>query len=193
MNTSLAMNSTETDIRYQSAGKLVLWIAIVSIIMLFGGLTSAYIVRQADGNWLTFELPVMFYVSTAVILLSSVTMIGAVRSIRKNNVAGTRNALIATLLLGAAFVITQFMGWNDLVNQGIYFVGNPSGSFLYVITGLHVLHLAGGIVFMMIVTGRSMAGKYHSGNTTAIKNCATYWHFLDILWVYLFFFLLYVR
>lgn len=183
-------NETYTGI---PTAKILLWIAIVSMIMLFAGLTSAYIVRQAEGNWVRFELPEAFYVSTLVILASSATLHWAYRSAAKNNPAGLRTGLMMTLGLGLAFCFTQFMGWSELVQSEIFFTGNPSGSFLYVITGLHLVHLAGGILYLILVTARFLKGVYHTENKLPLQLLSTYWHFLDGLWLYLFIFLMLIR
>jgi cytochrome c oxidase subunit 3 len=117
----------------------------------------------------------------------------ALISVKKNNLSGLRTGLIITLGLGLAFCFTQFTAWSKLVEMGIYFTGNPSGSFLYVLTGLHLAHLIGGIIYLMVVSTRSIQGKYNSGNYLPVQLCAIFWHFLDGLWIYLFVFLLLVR
>ena len=173
--------------------KVLLWLSMVSMIMMFAGLTSGYIVRQAESNWQVFELPTVFYFSTIFILLSSVSMQWAVRGVVRDNLPQLRVGLMVTLGLGLAFAFAQFMAWSELVEMGIFFTGNPSGSFLYVLTGLHLAHLAGGLIALMIVTTKSIQGSYHSGNYLPVKLCAIFWHFLDGLWVYLFIFLLVTR
>lgn len=173
--------------------KIILWIAIVSMIMLFAGLTSGYIVRQSEGNWVHFELPGIFFLSTAFIMLSSGSMHFAYRSIKKNEKNNLLTGLIITLGLGLAFSFTQFMAWTELVKEKIFFVGNPSGSFLYVITGLHLAHLVGGIIYLVSVITRALRQKFDSTNYLPVQLCMIYWHFLDILWIYLFVFLLAVR
>ncbi len=175
------------------SSKMVLWIAIVSMIMMFAGLTSAYIVRQAEGNWLVFELPRAFYFSTAFLLVSSLTMHYALRSIRAGRPQQLLTGLLITLGLGLAFAFTQFLGWSVLVDQGVYFVGNPSGSFMYVITALHLAHLGGGLLYLLYVTVRAIRGRYTANRNIQVQLCAIYWHFLDILWIYLFVFLLVMR
>ena len=160
---------------------------------MFAGLTSGYIVRQADGNWVVFELPQVFYLSTVFIILSSASMQWAFQSVKNDNISNLRTGLIITLGLGLAFAFAQFMAWSKLVDMGIFFTGNPSGSFLYVLTGLHLAHLAGGLIALMITTARAIQGQYHSGNLLGVRLCATYWHFLDGLWVYLFIFLILTR
>jgi cytochrome c oxidase subunit 3 len=161
--------------------------------MLFAAFTSAYIVRQAEGNWVHFELPEMFYVSTGILLLSSVFMQWAVVAVKKNNLHAVKLGLLITLGLGLAFVFFQFLAWSALVEQKIFITGNPSGSFLYVISGVHVLHVAGGLMALVTVTAKSILEKYSSNNFSGVSLCATYWHFLDVLWIYLFVFLSVIR
>ncbi|MFN5324448.1 MAG: heme-copper oxidase subunit III [Bacteroidota bacterium] len=173
--------------------KILLWLSMVSMVMVFAGLTSGYIVRQAEGNWFVFELPQMFTYSTIVIVLSSVTMWWAVRSVRKGDLVAMRTSLAITLILGLGFCITQFWAWSDLVKMGIFFTGNPSGSFLYVLSALHLAHLAGGILYMIIVTTNAFRGLYSPENHLQIELCSTFWHFMDGLWVYLFIFLTMIR
>jgi len=173
--------------------KVLLWLSMVSMVMMFAGLTSGYIVRQAESNWNVFELPDVFYFSTVFIFLSSISMHWAWLSVKKNNIAGLRTGLMITLGLGLAFCFTQFTAWSKLVEMGIFFTGNPSGSFLYVLTGLHLIHLIAGITYLMYVTMRSIQGHYNSGNNLPIQLCAIFWHFLDGLWIYLFVFLLVMR
>lgn len=178
------------------SAKILLWLGIASIVIMFGALTSAYIVREAEGNWVKFALPMMFWVSTSIILLSSVTMNWALSSAKENKNERVKIALGLTLLLGAGFVTAQFLGWQTLVSQDIFFAGNksnPSGSFLYVITGLHVAHLLAGILFLLVMFIKSFRNKLNTSNLLSLELCATYWHFLGGLWVYLFLFLLFIR
>ena len=170
--------------------KFILWLFMVSITMLFAALTSAYTVRQGDGNWLEFGLPNILWISTGVLLLSSATMQWARFAAKKDEIGTVRLATSITLVLGISFLIMQVMGWSRLVDAGVYFVGNPSGSFLYVFTGVHALHLVSGLVFIAIVLFQTLRYKVHSRSMTSISLCTTYWHFLDGLWVYLFIFLL---
>jgi cytochrome c oxidase subunit 3 len=169
--------------------KILLWVAIASIVMLFAGLTSGYVVRQAEGNWLVFEIPTMFYVSTVAIILSSITMQMSIAAIRKDKKVMAKNLIVITLGLGVAFVICQLMGWNALVANNIHFVGTPSESFFYALTGLHLAHLAFGLIGLMVTAVKSILQKYSSKNYLGISLCAIYWHFLGGLWLYLFVFL----
>jgi cytochrome c oxidase subunit 3 len=190
----IAVNSSGDKPRVPTA-KILLWIGLASIVMLFAGLTSGLVVRQAEGRWIYFDVPVAFYVSTVLILLSSLTMILATNAIKKNDVKGLRTWLIFTLGLGLAFIFAQFFGFTSLTKEGVYFVDkvNPSGSFFYAITGLHLVHLFGGILALLVTCGKSILGKYSSTNYLGVSLCAIYWHFLDGLWIYLFVFLAFYR
>ena len=170
--------------------KFALWLFIITVVMIFAALTSAYIVRQAEGNWLVFDLPVEMYYTTGIILLSSVTMHWAYIAARKDELGQVKLAISMTTLLGVAFLVGQVMVWNALVDSRVFLVGNPSGSFLYILSGLHGLHLVSGVIFLIIVLISTFRFKVHSKNLNQIQMCTTYWHFLDVLWVYLFLFLL---
>jgi cytochrome c oxidase subunit 3 len=180
----------------EKVAKPMLWVAMGSMVMIFGSLTSAYVVRMGKGDWLTFELPKLFYISTAAILISSVTMNWVLSAAKKNDYKGMKIASFITLVLGIAFVLFQFQAWSALVDQKVFFAGkysNASGSFLYALTGLHLLHLAGGIIALIVVWIKTLGQKYNAENLLGIKLCAIFWHFLDALWIYLFLFLLFVR
>lgn len=173
--------------------KFGMWIFMASVMMLFMGLTSAYIVRRAEGNWVFFELPSLFYYSTAVVILSSILLQWAFYSAKKDLLNRVQALVFVTSILGAAFVVLQFYGWKQLVGQSVYLVGNPSGSFIYVITGLHAVHILSAIVFLFIVLNSAMRKRIHSKNMAQMEMCTTYWHFLGGLWLYLFLFLLLYR
>ncbi len=180
----------------EKVAKPLLWIGMISMSMVFAGLTSAYVVRQGKGDWLQFDLPRMFYVSTALILISSVSMNWVLSSAKKNDFKNIKLASLITLLLGFAFVICQFKAWGILVDQKVYFTGkysNPAGSFLYMLTFLHLLHLVGGLISVSVVSAKAFRQKYNSENLLGIKLSALFWHFLTILWIYLFLFILFVR
>ncbi|GAB3895867.1 cytochrome c oxidase subunit 3 [Larkinella knui] len=171
--------------------KFIVWMFVVSIVMLFAAMTSAYLVRRAEGNWLEFKMPAIFMYSTVVLLISSVSMHWAYRAAKKDDFGVLRTAISITFAFGLAFLVMQFIGWKDLVAQNVYFVGNPSGSFMYVFTGLHAFHLVSGLIVLLYALRAAFQLKIHAKNLTQIEVCMTYWHFLDILWVYLFGFLLY--
>lgn len=170
--------------------KFVTWLLIVASVMLFAGFVSAYIVRRGEGNWLIFDLPQTFSYSVAIAVLSSITMQLAYYAAKKDELNKTKIALLSTLALGIAFCLNQFAGWNALVANNIHLVGNPSESFVYIISGLHLLHMAGGIIFLMVVVFKAFNFNVHKKNLLAINLCATYWHFLGATWIYLYFFLL---
>lgn len=172
--------------------KILLWIAMASMVMLFAGLTSAYIVRKNEGNWIDFSLPKMFTISTITIIISSFIIQYAVYAIKKNLLNQVKIAVVTTLVLGIVFVFMQFYAWTVMVNNGIHFVGNPSGSFIYVLSGMHILHLAGGIISMIVISVKSILEKYSPKNYLGLQLGAIFWHFLDILWVYLFVFVTFI-
>ena len=174
------------------AAKPMLYLAMIAMCMIFAGLTSAYVVRSADPGWLKFDLPIFFYVSSVVIIASSLTMMLAVNSAKKDNFSGVTIGLTLTLILGIVFIICQFKAWDSLVAQGIFLTGsgsNPAGSFLYVISGAHLIHLAGGIIMLIYVCIKSFKQLYHSKNLLGLQLSSIYWHFLDLLWIYLFLFM----
>lgn len=170
--------------------KFGMWIFVASVMMLFASLTSAYIVRQAEGNWVYFDLPPLLYWTTGIILVSSVTMQMAYWAAKKDLLDRVKFLVTVTTVLGILFLIGQVLAWRDLVAHSVYFVGNPSGSFLYVLTGLHGLHIVSAIMYLIIVLFSAYRFKIHSKSLAQIEMCATYWHFLGGLWLYLFIFLL---
>lgn len=187
---------SEKRITREKVGKPLMWVSMVSMVMIFGGLTSAYLVRMQAGNWWHFDLPQLFYVSTAIILVSSVFMNWVLAAAKKDNFRNMKIAALITLLLGVAFIVVQFKAYGILVENNIVFAGdasNAAGSFLYILTGLHILHLVAGILALLFVFVKILRGKYNSGNLFGIRVCAIFWHFLGALWIYLFLFLLFVR
>ncbi len=170
--------------------KFAMWLFIVTVVMIFAAMTSAYIVRQSEGNWLEFDLPQTFWLTSGIILLSSITMHWAYLSAKRDNLKSLRIAMVITTVLGVAFLIGQYMAWSDLVAMDVYFVGNPGGSFVYVLSGLHAAHLIGGVVFLLITLVSVFRYRVHAKSMAQMEMCTTYWHFLDGLWLYLFVFLL---
>lgn len=167
--------------------KFALWLFLGSVVMLFASLTSAYIVREADGNWVYFDLPQVFYTTTIVILLSSVTMQWGYFAAKKGDQRTLQMMIAATAILGVLFLAGQVWGWSELVGSRIHLVGNPSGSFVYILTGVHGIHLVSAIVFVLFVL---VAAAKQKATLVQVEMCATYWHFLGGLWLYLFVFLL---
>jgi cytochrome c oxidase subunit 3 len=173
--------------------KFITWLFIITILMLFASQTSAYLVRRAEGNWVEFVLPTIFYWSTAVLLTSSVFMFLAQNAAKKDEFGKLRLFISTTFVFGLAFLWMQYMGWQELQGEGVYLKGNPSGSFMYILTGLHAFHLISGLFVLLFALGAAFKLNVHSKNLTQIEVCSTYWHFLDILWIYLFLFLTYFR
>ena len=169
----------------------VLWLLIVSSIMLFAGFTSGYIVRRGEGEWVVFNLPTMFMLNTGVIVLSSIFMQWAYLSAKKDELNKTKVGLSIALALGILFIVMQYWGWSQMVYNSIYFgFANPSGSFVYAITGVHVLHVIIGIFYLLTILIQTYRFKVHKKSIRGIAMCNTYWHFVGILWIYLYLFLL---
>ena len=220
----------------------MMWLGVVSIVMMFSGLTSGYVVLQADNYWVKFDLPNGFWISTALIVVSSLTMFLAMRAVRKNETAKIKYYLLLTLGLGLGFMGMQCKAWSQLIYQGNFFVGkisdlrgeygkdyvimnqgaqlnyidgnfyaasdkslaeplnekinhkfNTASGYLYVLTALHFVHVFVGIIVLLVVLFNAYSNKYSSENPVGMEVASIYWHFLDGLWVYLFFFLLFIR
>lgn len=169
-----------------------LWAAMASIVMMFGSLTSAYIVRQAAGNWLEFRMPDIFFYSTIIILISSATLHASYWAYRNGKQNIYRLLLPVSLLLGIAFVVMQYQGWNALYSIGVALDGNPGGSFFYLISGVHAAHVVGGIfaITVAVLHAFTLPYNYTEKRRRRFQLVVHYWHFVDILWVYLFLFLL---
>lgn len=222
--------------------RIMMWLGVISIVMMFAGLTSGYVVLQADNYWVKFELPNGFWISTVLIVASSVTMFLAMRAVRANNTNSVKYYLLLTLALGLGFMGSQSKAWSQLIHQGNFFVGkisdlrgeygkdyvimnqgaqlnyidgnfyaatdkslaeplnekinhkfNTSSGYLYVLTALHFIHVFVGIIVLLVVLFNAYSNKYSSKNAVGMELASIYWHFLDGLWVYLFFFLLFIR
>ena len=174
------------------AKKMMLLFSLLSITMTFAGLTSAYIVSKGRPDWLVdFELPELFFYSTFILLLSSVSIQVSKYNLNKNK--ANRDVLIwliLTLLLGIIFVFFQLYAFKSLIEQGYYFSGAQSTittSFIYVLTFLHAVHLFAGIIVLFFLIFNTAKNKYQL-NKLGFNLGVTFWHFLDILWLYLFLF-----
>lgn len=170
--------------------KFTLWVALASIIMMFAGLTSAYIVKGSMPGWINISLPKLFYYSTGAILLSSVTIQLAEKAFKERNRPRYRSLMTVTVVLAIAFIVFQLYGFKELYNSGIKMEGSGAGQFLYIIFGLHILHVLGGIIALIVMFLKSYSGKIRSYNPVPIEVMTTYWHFVDFLWIYLFVFFL---
>ena len=172
--------------------KFTLWVAMGSIVMMFAGLTSAYIVKRNQPNWQGFELPAIFTYSTVFILLSSVTIQLALRNFRQRRMQVYRQLMIVTAVLGAAFIAMQWTGFLQLEAANIKIIrqgSNVSASFLGVIAGLHLLHVLGGIVALVAMMIRAFRSRTKNYSAVPVEVMSQYWHFVDFLWIYLFVFL----
>ena len=176
--------------------KLLLWFAMISMIMVFAGLTSAYIVSKSRPDWKAYQMPSAFFLSTVLIIVSSFTFHFAKKSIQNDNRSTTTLLLLITLVLGILFVVFQFQGFGELIGLGL----NPTGptstvtaSYLYMFVVVHLAHLFGGLLSLLIVIYNHFKQKYNSGQTIGIELSAMFWHFLDFLWLYLFLFLYFFK
>jgi len=165
--------------------KFSLLVGIASILMMFAGLTSAYIVKSSQGGWEEVITPSAFWYSTAVILLSSLTMQLSLRSFKQREMKQYRILLGITFILGVLFIVLQFAGFSWMWEKGVRFRGAGAGQFLYVIAGLHALHVIGGIIALLFMFVKAFIGRSKIYNAVPVEVLATYWHFVDALWLYL--------
>jgi cytochrome c oxidase subunit III len=173
--------------------KFIMWIAIGSILMMFFGFTSAYIVKRNQANWFSFQLPLVFWYSTAAIILSSITIWLAEKRFKQRQMAQYRGLITATFILGILFVVLQVIGFASMTKNGLPLQKNVSVSFLYVIVGVHALHVVGGIIALMVLFAKAFSSKIKNYDIVPVQVMGTYWHFVDFLWIYLLIFLLAIR
>jgi cytochrome c oxidase subunit III len=172
--------------------KFALWVAIAAIIMMFAGLTSAYIVKSGAPGWEEVRTPKVFWYSTAVLLISSLTIQASLRSFKHRAMQQFRTLFLMTTILGIVFVILQWEGFKYLWSHGVRFEGAGAGQFLYIIFGLHALHVLGGVMALIIIAGQQFFGRTRSYNVTSMEVMSTYWHFVDALWLYLLIFFIWI-
>jgi cytochrome c oxidase subunit III len=167
--------------------KLALWVGCGSITMMFAGWTSAYVVRKAAGNWLEFSLPSIFYYSTLVLFLSSFTLHFSYLNFKKGNEKSYKLLLFVTMMLAFVFVAMQYNGWKTMQNSGIPFTLNPSGDFIYLLSGVHVAHVLGGVATLVVAMLHAFFLKFKPTESRIARFELTlnYWHFVDFLWIYL--------
>ncbi|GAC1395377.1 MAG: cytochrome c oxidase subunit 3 [Sediminibacterium sp.] len=171
--------------------KFTLWVAMGSIVMAFAALTSAYIVKRNQGSWLEFDLPRIFRYSTFVILLSSLTIHLALKAMKARETSRYRMLITVTALLGVLFIVLQYLGFRDLESRHIALTGptsNSAASFIFVITGLHMAHVLGGVIALLVIFARAFRTRVRSYSSLPVELAATYWHFVDLIWIYLFVF-----
>ncbi|WP_194766937.1 heme-copper oxidase subunit III [Tamlana sp. I1] len=179
------------------AKKMMLWFGIISLVMSFAGWTSAFVVSSSRPDWLKdFQLPNAFLISTAVIILSSITFILAKKTLKAGNHKATLLWLLTTLVLGIVFIYNQFLGFQQIIDLGYNFTGptsNVTMSYIYLIAIVHILHVIVGLICLLVVIYNQFKQKYSASHMLGFELAATFWHFIDILWVYLFLFLYFVR
>jgi len=181
---------------HRKSAKPMLWVAMISMTMMFAGLTSAYVVSRSRTDWVSFNLPNAFSISTILIVLSSLTFLMSKKFIKKGNQQITTLFLVSTLLLGLGFVYFQFDGFSQLYQEGLYFAGDQStvkSSFVYGITIAHLVHIFAGIIVLIVVLFNHLFKKYSATNYLGLELGAIFWHFVDIVWIYLFFFFYFIR
>ena len=178
------------------AKKMMLWFGIVSLIMSFAGWTSAFVVSSAREDWLTgFVLPNAFSVSVALIILSSLTLLLAKKYLKLNMASKASFYLGATMLLGIGFIVSQLIGFQQIIDLGFNFTGPTSNitmSYIYIIAAVHILHVIVGLICLMVVIYNHFKQKYNTEDLLGFELAANFWHFVDILWLYLFLFLVFM-
>lgn len=191
------MEPRQPNYRGVQPQKFLMWLLIIASIMLFGAITSAIIVSSADSAWIQFEIPNFFYYSTVIVLLSSLTMQIAHVQAKQDNLEWVKIFTGLTLLLGLAFIYSNYQGWMELAGKGLALanemVGGQSASFFHFATYVHAAHVLLGLVFLLVLLVRVFQFKVHRKNMLFMNISTTYWHFVDILWIYLFLFLILSR
>jgi cytochrome c oxidase subunit III len=193
---AMDLEEKEYKARKYKAETMLVWLLTFSVIMVFAGLTSAYIIRKEARDWQEFRLPEVYFLSTALLILSSVFMIFVMSSVKKDKIRMAQVLMVIALFLGIAFCYTQYQGFYELHAQGIFSVGagaNIAASFLYVLVITHIGHLILAMGAMLWTFYKLSTGAYSSKDFHGLKLCSTFWHFMDILWVYLFLFLFFIR
>ena len=179
------------------AKKMMLWFGIISLVMSFAGWTSAFVVSSTRPDWLSdFQMPEAFMISVVIMLVSSVTLLVAKYALRNNNRPLATSMLLVTFALGIIFIYNQFSGFRDIINAGYNFTGptsNVTMSYIYLIAIVHILHVVVGLICLLVVVINHFRNKYTAENMLGFELAATFWHFVDILWLYLFFFLYFFK
>ncbi len=193
MKDTIELNSVNDQRKKIHPHKFTLWVAIGSIIMMFAGLTSAYIVKRDAPGWTSFVLPRTFWYSTFVILLSSLTMQMAVKFFVERQMRKYRQMISVTTFLGILFIALQWISFAQIWDSGVTLSGSGAGQFFYVIAGLHAIHVLAGVIALIVTFIRAFSARTRSYNPVPVQIMSTYWHFVDILWVYLFIFFLWIQ
>ena len=196
------MNISEKDLEKEltvgrkKSAKPMLWVSMNSMVMFFAGLTSAYVISMKRDDWVTFELPNAFYISTLLIVLSSITIGVSQNLIKKGKRELSIVFLLITFILGVGFMWQQYAGFEQLRNAGLFFTGpssTVSTSFIIGISLMHAFHVIAGILVLLVVIYNHFKYKYTSNDLLGFELGAIFWHFVDVLWIYLFFFFYFIR
>ena len=188
MNKTIEISKVAEQRKKIHPHKFTMWIAIGSIIMMFAGLTSAFIVKKEQPGWTKFEIPRAFWYSTALILVSSLTMQMTLKAFKERQMKQYRQLITVTSLLGLLFIALQWVGFTHIWKTGVTLRGSGAGQFLYVIAGLHALHVLGGVIALIIFFFKAFNIRIRTYDSVPLEIMSTYWHFVDILWIYLFVF-----
>ena len=186
----------ELAIAMKKSAKPMLWVSMISMVMFFAGLTSAYVISMRRDDWITFDLPQAFYISTFLIVISSISLLLSQKFLKNNKRQLSLLFVVVTLILGLGFIWQQYVGFNQLKSSGLFFTGpesTVSTSFIIGITFMHVLHLLAGTLVLLVVIYNHFKYKYTPENMLGFELGAIFWHFVDILWIYLFFFFYFIR
>jgi cytochrome c oxidase subunit III len=186
----------ELKVAKKKSAKPMLWVSMISMTMFFAGLTSAYVVSRKREDWVSFDLPTAFYISTILIVLSSITFILAGRLLKKEKTKISFLLLLVTLFLGVGFIYYQYEGFEQLRSIGLFFTGpnsTVSTSFIIGITFMHVIHLIAGLIVLLVVIYNHFKSKYNASEMLGFELGAIFWHFVGVLWIYLFFFFYFIR
>lgn len=186
----------EYVVAQKKSAKPMLWISMISMVMFFAGLTSAYVISMKREDWVSFDLPDAFFTSTALIIASSITLFLSQRFLKQDKRSLSLVMIVVTLVLGLGFVWQQYVGFNQLKSIGLFFTGpesTVSTSFIIGITFMHVLHLLAGVIVLFVVIYNHFKYKYKPNNLLGFELGAIFWHFVDLLWIYLFFFFYFIR
>lgn len=195
---TITNNTAESKGAFLHPHKVILYLAMSSILMFFAITTSALLVKKGDVvSWEQFKLPSIFYISTLILLISSALMHYSKNLYKESKIALSKTVMILSIVTSVVFIYTQYLGFNKLTEMGMNLAGNASGSFVYVIVGAHALHIIGGLFFSFIILAKSYINKEVQENNTftinpkrllSLELLSIYWHFIDVIWIYLFIF-----
>jgi cytochrome c oxidase subunit 3 len=186
----------ELTVARRISAKPMLWVSMISMVMFFAGLTSAYVISMRRDDWVTFDLPDAFYISTFLIVASSITLMLSQRFLKEDKRQISLLLVVVTLFLGIGFIWQQYEGFNELKSLGLYFTGpgsTVSTSFIIGISLMHVLHIVAGVIVLFVVIYNHFKYKYKPNDLLGFELGAIFWHFVDILWIYLFCFFYFIK